>query len=76
MNAEEEIDLLISRRNDLQFQAENINEVTAEKCWTLLGVANRHIERLVGKTLPFSNSIKFEVEKCFERCVSEMGWKR
>ena len=66
MSAYMNIDDYIKRRNDLQLKAEDVSEEAAQRCWTELGVANRHIERVLNGTLPL-HVVESEIERCLQR---------
>lgn len=61
------IDEVVNARNEIQFRAEDISEEVAKHCWSELGVANRHIERLISGELKFSPAVAAEIQKSFER---------
>jgi hypothetical protein len=78
MNCDTTIDDLIDRRNDIQLASGD-----SDKCWQMLGVANRHIDRLVSGVIPLTDGrlvsgvipltdeIVREIEACFERTIRE-----
>lgn len=66
------IDDYIKQRNDIQLRAEGISKEVADRCWTELGVANRHIERVVDEVLPL-HIVSNEIESCFARVRREFG---
>lgn len=59
-----EIDELIERRNKLQLRAESLNESLARQCWERLGVANRHIERVLSGILALTYGVENEIIQC------------
>jgi len=61
------IDSWIMLRNEVQFEAENMGEAVADECWRGLGVANRHIIRVVDGLLPLTPVLEREIEDCLER---------
>lgn len=61
------LDDLIEERNEIQFLSEGHSEDEAIECWTRLGVANRHIERVVTGVLPLTPAIELEIAECFQR---------
>jgi hypothetical protein len=67
------IDDYIARRNQIQLKAEAIDKETADRCWAELGVANRHIQRVLGGQLPL-RIVSDEIEKCFRRVTKEFGF--
>lgn len=63
---EKTIDEYAEERNGIFVQALNIDETFSDKIWTELGVANRHISRVIEETLPL-RVVTDEIEKCFDR---------
>jgi hypothetical protein len=60
------IDDYIEQRNAIQFKAEAISEEIAAKCWIELGVANRHIERVLNGLLSLP-IVEQEIIRCLQR---------
>ena len=58
------IDDFISRRNDIQFRAENISEEAASQIWQRMGAANRHIHRVTAGELELTPAVAREIDKC------------
>jgi hypothetical protein len=54
----------IQRRNTIQLRAETRGD--GARCWTELGVANRHIERVVMGTLKLQQ-VEPEIVACLRR---------
>lgn len=67
------IDEYIERRNALQLRAENVDKETADRCWIELGVANRHIQRVLDGILTL-NFVEDEIERCLQRVAKEFGF--
>jgi hypothetical protein len=65
------IDNYIEQRNDIQLRAEGVGKELADKCWVELGVANRHINRVIDEELPLS-IVEDEIQKCFYRVKREL----
>jgi len=63
---EKTIDDYVAKRNEIQLEAENIGDDAAAKMWSRLGVANRHIERVVSGRLELTPAVAAEIERCFE----------
>lgn len=66
--SERPIDHYISRRNEIQLRAENISEEAGRQMWQRLGVANRHIDRVLTGQLPLTPSVAGEIERCLDAC--------
>lgn len=60
------IDGYIERRNAIQLRAENRSKEEADKTWAELGVANRHITRVIEGILPLPLA-ESEIENCLTR---------
>lgn len=60
------IDDYIERRNAIQLCAENRSKEEADRIWVELGVANRHIQRVLDGVLKLS-MVEGEIEKCLTR---------
>jgi hypothetical protein len=61
------IDELIDRRNECQLKAEAISEQAGADRWTALGLANRHIARVLENELPLTPGLENEILKCIDR---------
>jgi len=66
MAEEELIDQYIRRRNEIQLKAEQEGETEGRIMWSRLGVANRHIERVLGGALVLTPAVEAEINRCFE----------
>lgn len=65
------IDDLIKRRNNIALVAENHDdENVAGDCWARLGVANRHIERVLEEVEPFTPGVEREIVQCLDETES------
>lgn len=62
-----DIDDLIDLRNEIQLHAENISPTVADQCWQVLGIANRHIMRVLEGTFPLSPAVEQEILQCLDR---------
>ncbi|MDE1871811.1 MAG: hypothetical protein KGI06_06255 [Candidatus Micrarchaeota archaeon] len=60
------IDDYIERRNAIQLRAENRSKEAADRTWIELGVANRHIQRVLDGVLKLP-MVEVEIEKCLTR---------
>jgi len=60
------LDEYIEERNEIQLIAEASGESFARRIWTELGVANRHIERVLDGVLGLQQC-HTEIEACFIR---------
>lgn len=60
------IDDYIEQRNDIQLEAEAKGKDIANKVWMELGVANRHIERVLSGLLTL-RIVENEIVNCLER---------
>ncbi len=60
------IDDYIEQRNHIQLIAEDQSEEIARKCWAELGVANRHIARVLDEQLPLG-IVENEIVQCLQR---------
>ena len=60
------IDDYIAERNEIQLRAENKSYDEGTRCWTELGVANRHIERVLNGVLPL-RIVENEIAQCLDR---------
>lgn len=60
------IDDYIERRNAIQLRAENRSKEAADRTWVELGVANRHITRVIEGIFPL-RLVEDEIEKCLTR---------
>lgn len=58
------IDSYITRRNYLQCAAEDAG--CGEEIWVRLGVANRHIGRVIDGELPCTPAVEREIGECLE----------
>jgi len=56
----------IAERNKLYLQAESRGPEVADQCWSELGVANRHISRVLDGTLTLI-FVECEIERCLRR---------
>jgi hypothetical protein len=63
---ERDLDYYIAERNKIQLDAEKKTPNIANMCWIKLGVANRHIERLIAG-LTLTPAIGDEIAGCLER---------
>ena len=61
------IDDLIQKRNQIQLTAETISEDIAQECWIKLGVANRHLERVIGGVFSLFPALEAEIDCCLMR---------
>jgi hypothetical protein len=68
------IDEYIEQRNDIQLRAESLSKELADLCWIELGVANRHIERVVDEVLPL-RFVENEIARCLERVRNDNRFK-
>jgi len=59
-----DFDKLCERRADIQVRAENAGK--GDECWTRLGVANRHLQRVSDGVFKLSPGIEREIVRCFE----------
>ena len=66
------IDDYITRRNEIQLASEEVSEERAQACWASLGIANRHIERVLAGRLPFSLAVEKEIRECLTRALLEL----
>lgn len=66
------IDDYIEQRNEIQLKAEALGKETADKCWAELGVANRHIERVLNGELRLA-VVESEIQQCFRRITDLPG---
>jgi len=60
------LDDYIEERNRLFLAALSISNTFSDRIWTELGVANRHINRLIKGTLQL-NMVRQEMDRCFEK---------
>ena len=60
------IDDYIEERNAIQLKAEPLGDKEANKCWAELGVANRHITRVLDGMFELGD-VEKEIEACFHR---------
>ncbi len=60
------VDDYIEQRNDIQLSAESLSKDFADMVWTELGVANRHISRVLDGLLPL-RIVAPEIESCLRR---------
>jgi hypothetical protein len=58
------IDYWVGARNEVQFTAEPMGNLIADECWVRLGVANRHINRVINGALPLTPGLESEIETC------------
>jgi len=58
------IDDYVEARNNIQIQAENVNIAVANECWLRLGLANRHIHRVIYGELPLVPGVEDEIKRC------------
>lgn len=68
------IEEYIEQRNEIQFQAEALGKELADKCWIELGVANRHIERVVSGIFPLQ-LVENEIVSCLQRVRKDDRFK-
>jgi len=61
------IDDYIEQRNAIQFKAELISEEAAAARWIELGVANRHIERVLAGEMQLTPAVEYEIADCLRR---------
>jgi hypothetical protein len=59
----------IEKRNEIVFSAESVNKELADVVWTELGVANRHIERVIDGVYPLQ-FVEKEIDTCLFRMKS------
>lgn len=57
---------LIERRNAIQIASGD-----SDRCWQMLGVANRHILRVIDGEFTLVPGVVREIEACFERTIKE-----
>ena len=60
------IDDYIERRNKIIFSADAISKDFADKIWTELGVANRHIQRVISGVC-LLHFVENEIRECLVR---------
>lgn len=64
------IDDYIQQRNELQLIAEDTCSYSSIDCademWVRLGVANRHIERVLTGQLPLTPGLEEEIQRCLD----------
>ncbi len=58
------IDDYIAERNAIQLKAEAAGDEAGATQWTNLGVANRHIERILKGELSLTPGVAGEIQKC------------
>lgn len=63
------LDDYVQQRNEILTAAENAG--TGNDMWIRLGVANRHIYRVVHGILPWNIRVEREIAECLERCRKE-----
>lgn len=61
-----ELDELIERRNAIQIASGD-----SDRCWQMLGVANRHIMRVIDGEFTMTPGVLRDIERCFERTIRE-----
>lgn len=66
------IDNYIEQRNKIQLRAEAISKEVADKCWVELGVANRHIRRVLNGEVELA-IVADEIEHCLRRVQKEFS---
>lgn len=71
----EAIDIYIQKRNNIQLCAENISEEVAQVCWSHLGVASRHIVRVVQKVISLTPAVEQEIKDSFARAEQYLADK-
>lgn len=64
----------IEQRNDIQLKAETLGKELSDLCWTELGVANRHIERVLNGVLPL-RFVEGEIIRCLKRVSTDNRFK-
>lgn len=64
------IQRLIDKRNFIQQLAGHRGKETADRVWTELGVANRHITRVVEGEMRLTPAIENEIEQCIKRAAA------
>lgn len=64
------IERLIDKRNYIQELAESRGKETADRVWAELGVANRHITRVVEGEMRLTPAIENEIEQCIKRAAA------
>lgn len=57
------IDDYIKRRNGIQRKANTLNESVSKSCWARMGVANRHIDRVLSGKLELAPGVEWEIER-------------
>lgn len=57
------IDDYINERNAIQLKAEAIADSCGARCWAIMGVANRHIARVVEGILPLLPMVEKEIQQ-------------
>jgi hypothetical protein len=60
------IDDYIQQRNEIMLAAENENQAVADRKWIALGVANRHIQRVLDGELSLTPAVEQEIQRCLE----------
>lgn len=66
------VDTLIEQRNAIYLRAENSGvDGAADRCWQMLGVANRHIDRVLSNVLKLTPAVEAEITHCLERASKE-----
>lgn len=66
------VDDYIEWRNSLYLQAEGRGVDIGWRCWTELGVANRHITRILDNVLQL-RMVEDEIVRCLERVQKQFG---
>ena len=67
MPKKKSIDNWIEERNKIQLNAESVSDEFAKQIWISLGVANRHIARVLNGDLDLVPAVEQEIEACFKR---------
>jgi hypothetical protein len=61
------LDDYIAERNRIQLEAEAIGEEAGIERWVRLGVANRHIQRIIYGKLSLTPAVEEEIVECLRR---------
>jgi hypothetical protein len=69
------IDDYIEQRNALYLKAENISKEAADTVWAELGVANRHIDRVLRGKLFTLPQVEKEIQDCLQRVRDLPAWR-
>lgn len=60
------IDDYIAKRNEIQLTAEAKGIKAGREQWTRLGIANRHISRVLEGILSLTPAIETEIQRCLD----------